>query len=235
MCIDCPYTEYCTLVSRPGPNRGSVRSGTITYVLLFKSFTIIWRLTQRLVDTSLVFWSPEVKVGERAVFQLSLAAPPDVYISNLPFSSLAIYFGDDTPPLNVRHNASEDGIPLVQRVELGHIAFPLTESGEEELATNLRWRPGGIIVFTGTVESRVPTTISVNKFDSSWLILAYVLPQISKLVLTLKESSWWIELPLATTGARSGRTQTPRWLSSIDPVKFVTMYRDGLSGVSSVA
>ena len=121
-------------------------------------------LTRLAVDTSLVFWSPEVKVDERAVFQLALSAPSDVHMSSLPFTSLAIYFSDDSPPMTVVYKATEDDSPAVQMVDLGCIEYPIVEhEGEsKEIEANLRWQAGGTIVFRGTVTSRSPTVISVS-------------------------------------------------------------------------
>ncbi|KAF7792767.1 hypothetical protein EIP86_003865 [Pleurotus ostreatoroseus] len=175
--------------------------------------------SEPLLDTSLVFWSPEVKVDERAVFQLALSAPSDVHMSSLPFTSFAIYFSDDSPPMTVVHKATEDDTPTIQMVDLGHIEYPIGEHGDEskEIEANLRWQAGGTIVFRGTVASRSPTVISI-----------------SKVVLTLKEGSWWIEIPLTPTATRSGSTQPPRWLKSVSPPRFVTLRPDGSTSLSSV-
>ncbi|KAJ3553164.1 hypothetical protein NM688_g3760 [Phlebia brevispora] len=170
-----------------------------------------------LLETSVVFWSPEVKVGERAVYQLSLTASPDVQMSSLPFTSLAVYFGDELPPIVITHKLSEVTLPEVQRIDLGHVEYPPAEEELHEVEANLRWQPGAIIVFSGTVASRSPATISV-----------------SKVVLTLKESSWWVELPLAPTATRSAHTQATRWLKSTEPPEFVTLRADSQTTLSSV-
>ena len=127
---------------------------------------VVRALKLAIVDTTAIFWSPEVKVGERAVYQLSLAAPSDLYISSLPFSSLAIHFSDDIPPLIVRHADSDAAAPTVQRVQLGHHEISSNAESPREAEANLRWRPGGIIVFTGTLQSRVPTLLSVSDICS---------------------------------------------------------------------
>lgn len=58
--------------------------------------------------------------------------------------------------------------------------------------------------------------------------------QITKVVLTLKEGRWWIELPLAPTATRSGSIQPPRWLKSVSPPQFITLRPDGSTSMSSV-
>lgn len=115
-----------------------------------------------LVDTSLVFWSPEVKVDERAVFQLALSAPSGVYMSSLPFTSLAIYFSDDTPPVTVIHRPSGVESSIIQQVDLGYIEYPPAEDEHKEIEANLCWQTGGVLVLRGSVASHTPTTISVS-------------------------------------------------------------------------
>jgi trafficking protein particle complex subunit 11 len=106
-----------------------------------------------------VFWSPDVKVGEAAGFQLSLTAPSNIDISCLPITSLAIHFTEDFAPLIVRHMVS-DSVPevLTRRVDLGHVS---TADHKKEVQTDLRWKPGSKIVFTGTMSSDAPIVMTV--------------------------------------------------------------------------
>jgi len=53
--------------------------------------------------------------------------------------------------------------------------------------------------------------------------------QVSKLVLTLKENTWNIEIPFHPCGLSSGVKPTPRWLSSLDPVRFTGVKREDVS------
>ncbi|KIP04097.1 hypothetical protein PHLGIDRAFT_31528 [Phlebiopsis gigantea 11061_1 CR5-6] len=177
--------------------------------------------TEPLLDSSIVFWSSEVKVGDHAVYQLTLSAPSHLYMSSLPFVSLSIHFDDDVPRITIVHKAPEDGseAPLVQRVDLGQVDLSVDSAHDaaREVEAVLRWKPGSAIVFTGSLVSPVPATLTI-----------------SRLVLTLKESSWWIELPLQPSSIRNGSPSPPRWLSSLDPVRFIPIRRDVEHPVSSI-
>jgi hypothetical protein len=112
------------------------------------------------VDSMVVFWSPEVKVGEAAAFQLSLTAPFHVDISCLPITSLAIHFTADFAPLVVRHMVSDSVLEaLTRRVDLGHVST--ADHQKEDVQTDLRWKPGSKIVFTGTMSSDAPMLVNV--------------------------------------------------------------------------
>lgn len=128
------------------------------------------------VDSAVVFWATDVKVDALAVFQLSLTAPSDVSISDLPITALEIHFSSTTgtiPSIVVRHSQSEseeesNKASLVRKVDLGHGA----QGGEEqpqsrEVEAELRWRPGATIVFSGTLSSKVPTSLKVCNCDST--------------------------------------------------------------------
>lgn len=117
------------------------------------------------VDTSLVFWAPEVKVDEPAAFQLSLSAAPGTIISALPFSSLAVHFDEKIPPVTVVHRAADDdtAVQLIQRVDLGQTraGADIAEDAAREVEANLRWRPGAMIIVTGSLVSAAPATLTV--------------------------------------------------------------------------
>ena len=55
-----------------------------------------------------------------------------------------------------------------------------------------------------------------------------ILPsQVSKLVFTIKESNWWIEVPIVPRAAQLEHALTaPRWLCSVDPPRFVPIRRE---------
>jgi hypothetical protein len=120
------------------------------------------------VDSMVVFWTPEVKVGEPAAFQLSLTSPTSTTISSLPIISLAIYFTDHTFPVTVRHSKSDSGShPRIQRIDLGHVSEGRkgNESKPEdvpEVNGYLCWQPGATTVFSGTVSSDVPALLKVG-------------------------------------------------------------------------
>lgn len=109
------------------------------------------------VDSDVVFWSPEVKVGEQGAFQMSLTAPKSNTISSIPFTQLTLHFSEDFSPITLEHEAS-DAESTVQKVDLGLIT---TNESEDTIKANLRWRPGQTIVFAGLMKSEVPTVLKV--------------------------------------------------------------------------
>ncbi|KAI9062346.1 hypothetical protein FKP32DRAFT_1593495 [Trametes sanguinea] len=170
-----------------------------------------------ILDASVVFWDPEVDVGTQAPFQLILASQPNVSLSSIPFTSLAVHFSSDVPPVIVKHtqNDPDAEIPDVQRIDLGELVVAPAPAESIEVEGPLRWGPGSNIVFTGSVSSSLPTQLSI-----------------SKLVLTIKESSWWIEIPIIPAPAKSeGALTAPRWLCSVDPPRFIPIRREDHSAV----
>ena len=115
-----------------------------------------------LVDYSVIFWSPEVKVDERAAYQITLTAPSRIYISSLPFTSIAIYIREDAVPIIVQHVDIEPSDNTAQEVRLGHLDYNAMPEDSPIVEANLRWRRGGSIVLTGSLSSAQPTTISVG-------------------------------------------------------------------------
>ena len=107
----------------------------------------------------MVFWKPDVRVGEEAAFQILLAAPPDAMISSLPIHSISILFSEGHTPIVIHHDASPHS-EQVRLVRLGQIR------GEDpiEVEVHLRWRPGDQIILTGTLASDVPGVFSVRVF-----------------------------------------------------------------------
>ena len=88
---------------------------------------------------------------------------------------------------------------------------PGEEGTEDGLQTHLRWGSGVSIVFTGTLRSEVPGIL-----------------KLTKVVLTVKHNSWWIELPielneLQNYGDRA--LESPKWLTSVDPPRYVAVKR----------
>jgi trafficking protein particle complex subunit 11 len=115
-------------------------------------------LNSTTVDTSVVFWTSEAVVEERVAFQFSVAAPSDIAISALPFSSLAIYFSHKEEPIMVHHNANLATSAKVQRVDLGDLSL----KAATEYQGYLRWEKNAMIMFAGTVSSDVPITLAVR-------------------------------------------------------------------------
>ncbi|KAI0359646.1 hypothetical protein OH77DRAFT_1587090 [Trametes cingulata] len=170
-----------------------------------------------ILDASVVFWDPEVDVGEHAPFQILLSSRPNVSLSSIPFTSLAIHFHADVPPVVVRHHLEDPDaeIPAMQRFDLGQISVSPAAAESTEVEAVLRWGPGATIALTGSVSSAIPQQISV-----------------SKLVLTIKENSWWIEVPITPQTSQLEHALTaPRWLCSVDPPRFVPIRREDHSAV----
>ena len=88
---------------------------------------------------------------------------------------------------------------------------PVEGDTEDGLQAYLRWGSGVSIVFTGTLRSEVPGIL-----------------KLTKVVLTVKHNSWWIELPielneLQNYGDRA--LESPKWLASVDPPHYVPVKR----------
>ena len=121
----------------------------------------------RLVNSMVVFWSSEVKVGEEVAFQISVTAPSNIDLSALPMSSLAIQFTNDIPPVLVQHIASNSDVTTgIRRVDLGHIS---DDNEVEHVTADLRWAPGSKIIFAGTTSSESPMTMKVSRSSLTWL------------------------------------------------------------------
>lgn len=112
----------------------------------------------------LVFWTPEVRVGEEAAFQLSLAAPTDVDLSAFPVASVTITFSDGYYPVVLRHlpsmGATDNGVQLVK---IGNV---IPENGDndepEEIGADLRWSLGKRLVVSGSIPSVAPGLLTVR-------------------------------------------------------------------------
>ncbi|KAJ7099520.1 Gryzun, putative trafficking through golgi-domain-containing protein [Mycena belliarum] len=164
--------------------------------------------SQPMFDSSVVFWAAEVKVKEPAAFQLCMTAPTNPTIAALPFSSMEIHFSGQLPPVIVRHVAES----TVLRVDLGHIS---SAGATKSVEVNLRWQPGASVVFTGTVSSDIPTSL-----------------KILKVILTLTEGPWNVQIPFDPSGPRGSALPVGRWLSSIDPPRFIPVTRDEFSSLT---
>lgn len=118
------------------------------------------------VNSSVVFWTPDLNVGESSAFQIFLIAPTCRTIKSIPFSSLAVYVKDRVSPLIIRHSPSDSDPPMLGVVDLGHI----TPSNDDDLGgsrtADLRWNPGTTIVFRGTMSSDVPSVLKVTAASS---------------------------------------------------------------------
>ncbi|KAJ6491785.1 Gryzun, putative trafficking through golgi-domain-containing protein [Mycena vitilis] len=160
--------------------------------------------------SSVAFWTSEAKVGEPAAFQLCLSAPTNATITSLPFSSLDIHFSGNLSPVVVRH-VSDSAPALVQRIDLGRVS---SSDASASPVANFRWQPGSCIVFTGSLASDIPASF-----------------KITKVILTLTEGPWTIQIPFDPSGARGSAVPSARWLSSVDPPRFIPIEREDFSSV----
>ena len=113
------------------------------------------------MNCSVAFWKPNVQVKENVAFQISLAAPESVHISNLPFTSLSISFSDGFAPVTVSHDDNLAGQSKVRGVNLGAI-LPMGAEGVDVVQANLRWQAGGTVVFYGSMSSDAPKLLEVT-------------------------------------------------------------------------
>lgn len=120
----------------------------------------ICMLSASSVDSNVVFWAPEVKVGEVAAFQLSLTASSRLPISSLPFSMLTIHFSHSNAPIIVRRaDSGPSSRLLTQHIDLGHIN---TSDVPQEVVADLQWELGECKVLSGTMSSDLPSLLKVR-------------------------------------------------------------------------
>ncbi|KAF9022277.1 hypothetical protein BDZ89DRAFT_208493 [Hymenopellis radicata] len=167
--------------------------------------------SQPIFDCDVVFWQTEVKVGEAAAFQLTITAPEDVAISDLPFTSLTIAFAGTYGPITLQHVDGESSNTSSRYLSLGTIS-----EEAKTLETSLRWQHGSSLILSGAMVSHVPTTLRVEEF-----------------LLTLVHGAWNIQIPLDPTSSRTGspRPLSHRWLSCVSPPRFLDVKRDDPSSV----
>ncbi|KAI0724685.1 Gryzun, putative trafficking through golgi-domain-containing protein [Fomitopsis betulina] len=169
--------------------------------------------SEPILDSCAVFWRSDVLVGESVAFQLSLTSKTAVSLHSLNFSTLTIHISGDMPPIAIRNSSNDCSadLPIVQRVDLGHIAPGEGEGREYD--GSLRWGAGGTIVFYGSVSCDVPATFKIER-----------------IVLAMKEGNWNIQIPLHTSGQK--KAPYPRWLSGFDPLAYIPVRRDQYSAVT---
>ncbi|KAH7928708.1 hypothetical protein BV22DRAFT_1004322 [Leucogyrophana mollusca] len=167
--------------------------------------------SEPLLDTTMLFWKSEVRVGEDAAFQLSLIAPTNTVISSLPIDSITVRFTEEYAPVIIQHTpaSTQDRVRLVQVGRLEH------EDEDMEIEADLRLKPGDRLIVSGTMSSEIPRLLKV-----------------SSVTIELKEGDWTIEVPQEPCAAREGSSLAPRWLSSLNPVNFLPMGRGDHSSLS---
>lgn len=171
------------------------------------------------VRTSVHFWESDIYVGQPTAFQLSVSMPENIVISSLSFVSVSLYFSDDAlAPLVIHHSDdAPDSDKKVRMVALGDVSRYLFVIGgpgegvEDSLQAYLRWGSGVSIAFMGTLQSDIPGIL-----------------KLTKVVLTVKHNSWWIELPIELNELQNygdKALETPKWLTSVDPPQYVPVKR----------
>ncbi|KZP28516.1 hypothetical protein FIBSPDRAFT_917686 [Athelia psychrophila] len=170
--------------------------------------------SEPIFDSMVVFWRPEVQVGEAVAFQLSLSAPSDVSIFALPVTSLKIHFMDGLGQLAITHQAASEELAShhIQLIDVGHVH--LGGEAPNEVRADLRWTTRSKVVFSGTVILEKPGTI-----------------KISSVVLGLQENGWNIEVPFDSFSLREGSVLVPKWLRSVEPIQYFPINRESCSSV----
>lgn len=98
------------------------------------------------VDVRAGFWQAEAPVSSSVSFQISIACPDDVQISDLAFSSAVIAFSDGRPDCTIEADSSSDG--KVSLVDLGMIHHSEPQATSK---ARLQWSPGQVVVLQGTL------------------------------------------------------------------------------------
>lgn len=188
------------------------------------------------MDTRLVFWTPEVRVSEEAAFQLSLAAPTNIDLSAFPVASVIITFSDGYYPVVLRHSPSVDDEAVDKDVRLVKIGKVLEDEDEdevpEEIEADLRWRPGEKRVVSGSISSTAPRPLTVRPVLAKCDAEVHVILQIVSINVILAQSDWIIEMPHELGVSHEISTLVPRWLTSINPIRFLQLGRSDCSSVT---
>ncbi|KAG1737900.1 Gryzun, putative trafficking through golgi-domain-containing protein [Suillus paluster] len=182
-----------------------------------KPLVVDLKESEPLLDTMLVFWTPEVRVGEEAGFQLSLAAPTNIDLSALPVDSVVVTFSDGYYPVVLRHSPPIDGEvadTVVRLVKIGKVAPEDEDEEPEEICADLRWRPGERLVVSGSISSEAPGPLTVVS-----------------ITVILAQNDWIIEMPHESCVSHEISRLVPCWLTSLQPIRFLQLGRNDCSSV----
>lgn len=170
-----------------------------------------------LLDTMLVFWTPEVRVGEEAGFQLSLATPTNMDLSAVPIDSVTITFSNGYYPVVLQHSPPTDdqvADTAVRLVKVGKLVPEDEDEGPEEISADLRWKPGERLVVSGSISSEAPGLLTVVS-----------------ITVVIAQNGWTIEMPHEPCVSHEISTLVPRWLTSLQPARFIQLGRNDCSSV----
>lgn len=170
-----------------------------------------------LLDTMLVFWTPEVRVGEEAGFQLSLATPTNMDLSAVPIDSVTITFSNGYYPVVLRHSPPADdqvADTAVRLVKVGKLVPEDEDEEPEEICADLRWKPGERLVVSGSISSEAPGLLTVVS-----------------ITVVIAQNGWTIEIPHEPCVSHEISTLVPRWLTSLQPARFIQLGRNDYSSV----
>lgn len=170
-----------------------------------------------LLDTMLVFWTPEVRVGEEAGFQLSLATPTNMDLSALPIDSVTITFSNGYYPVVLQHSPPTDdqvADTAVRLVKVGKLVPEDEDEEPEEISADLRWKPGERLVVSGSISSEAPGLLTVVS-----------------ITVVIAQNGWTIEMPHEPCVSHEISTLVPRWLTSLQPTRFIQLGRNDCSSV----
>ena len=152
-----------------------------------------------------------------------MTAPSSVTIASVPFASIAIHFSNHTSPVIVEHEPS-DSESNVRAVDLGHIAQ--LDNVKPNVKADLRWQPGATIIFKGSMSTELPSVLKVGVNLVVVCTFSDDLYQINSCLLTIEENGWNIEIPFEPRGNHSSLGLTGKWLSSVDPPRFISIPRE---------
>ncbi|KAG9008676.1 hypothetical protein FRB90_008778 [Tulasnella sp. 427] len=169
-----------------------------------------------ILDTTIVFWRPEVSIGEAAPFQISTVAPDDISLSSLPLTGIRIQFeGSKYPLVVIEHVAGETEPTNVQRIDIGQITTQPEGDVEERVKADLRWPVGATKVFCGTLLSGPAGALKAKS-----------------ITFLIKRGNWNIEVPYefeadGSSGIFAPTASKPKqWLVSlVEPFKFTPVHR----------
>jgi hypothetical protein len=120
------------------------------------------------VDVYAGFWLAESNIAGSVPFQISIACPDTVHISELTFSSAIISFSDDRPDCHIEHTeAASEMVPSI--IDIGTIS---RDPAASAIKAPLRWASGQRRVFHGSLVGDIEASCQVRSV--SWWTCAEI-------------------------------------------------------------